>query len=393
MFNIKEAIQAEFPQVVDWYKHLHQYPEPSFEEYNTTDFIKEKLTEMGGFTLSQIMKTGVIAEIKGGKPGKTIALRADIDCLKMDELGTDYDFVSKKEGLMHGCGHDAHTTMLLGVAAVLSKYKDELPGTYRLLFQPAEELPPGGAIEYIKGGALEGVDYILGQHVMPTIPTGQIGVRTGAMMAASDRFDAVIKGSGGHASQPHLTIDPVAIAAQIVTNLQHIVSRELDPLDQLVISTTQFHAGSSAVNVIPGVAQIGGSVRSFSEHARQYAAKRIEEIIKSIAATHRATAEVEYSFGYDATINNAEVATTIRDIIAEEYGVDALPTIDPLMGAEDFSRYLRVVPGCFFFLGMRNEEKGYVHPIHHGCFRVDTEAMPMGMEVMLRGAIKLAESN
>ncbi|MBS4912537.1 MAG: amidohydrolase [Veillonella sp.] len=389
MFNIKDAIQTEFPQVVEWYQHLHQYPEPSFQEFETTEFIKARLTEMGGYTISQITPTGLIAEIKGAQPGNTIALRADIDCLRMQELG-DFEFASKKEGFMHGCGHDAHTVMLLGVAAILSKYQDQLQGTYRLLFQPGEEEFPGGAIEYIKGSALEGVDYILGQHVMPTIPTGQIGVRDGAMMAASDRFTAKIQGSGGHASQPHLAVDPVAIGAEVVANLQHIVSREIDPLDQLVVSVTQFHAGSSAVNVIPGTAELGGSVRSFSEHARSYAAKRIEEIIKSIAATHRATAEVNYVYGYDATINNAEVAKTIREIIETEFGANALPTIEPLMGAEDFSRYLRVVPGCFFFLGMRNEEKGFVHPIHHGCFRVDINALPIGMEVMLRGAVKLA---
>lgn len=390
MFNIKEAIQTQAPQVVEWYQHLHQNPEPSFEEYETTEFIKEQLTKMGGFTLSQITPTGVIAEIKGGLPGKTIALRADIDCLRMDELG-DIPFASKKPGLMHGCGHDSHTSMLLGVAAVLSQHKDELPGTYRLLFQPAEELPPGGAIEYIKGGALDGVDYILGQHVMPTVPSGQIGLLPGPMMAASDRFKVTIQGSGSHASQPHLGVDPVAIGAQIVTNLQQLVSRELDPLEQLVVSVTQFHAGSSAVNVIPGIAELGGSVRSFNEDIRQYAAKRIQEIIKDIAATHRATAEVEYVFGYDATVNNAEVANVVRSIISKEYGESALPTIAPLMGAEDFSRYLRVVPGCFYFLGMGNQEKGYTYPIHHGCFRVDPDAMPMGMEVMLRGAIALAQ--
>lgn len=388
MFNITEAIAAITPRVIAHYEHLHRHPEPSFEEFETTKYIIDELNAIGGFTLTQLTKTGVIADIDGGKPGKTIALRADIDCLRMDELN-DGPLVSEMPGLMHGCGHDAHTAMLLGVAAVISQYKEELPGHYRLLFQPAEETPPGGAIEYVKAHALDGVDYILGQHVMPTVPTGQIGLLPGAMMASSDRFKVVIKGSGGHASQPHMTIDPIAIGAEIITNLQHIVSRETDPLDQLVVSVTQFHGGST-FNVIPSEATLTGSVRSFNEERRQYASERIQEIINAVAHLHRASVDITYTFGYDATINNAEVAKKLRRVILDRYGEGSIPDLTPLMGAEDFSRYLKVVPGAFYFLGIGNAQKGYTHPIHHGCFRVDTDALPIGMEVMLRGGIELA---
>ncbi len=389
MFNITEAIAAKRDFVLDCYMHLHQYPEPSFEEFETTAFIREQLEKIGGYTITTPLKTGLVAEIKAPNPGKTIALRADIDALCMNETG-DTPFASKKEGVMHACGHDTHTSMLLGVAAVISEHINELSGTFRLLFQPAEEVPPGGAIEYIAKGVLEGVDYILGQHVMPFLPTGQIGLLPGSMMAASDRFDLIVKGSGGHASQPMNTLDPIAIGAQIINNLQHLVSRELDPLDQLVISVTNFHAGSRAYNIIPDTAELLGSVRTFKEDVRQNVAKRIEDTARTIAQAHRADIDFTYHFGYDPTTNNPEVAGIIKDLIIERYGQEALPDILPLMGAEDFSRYLRVVPGCFFFLGIGNEEKNYTAPLHHGHFRVDPEALPIGMEVMLRGAIKLS---
>jgi len=390
MFNLKEAIAEKQEVVIAHYQYLHQHPELSFEEINTTKYIREQLEKMGNYTITTPTKTGLVAEIKSPNPGKTIALRADIDCLPMLE-STNLPYTSQTEGLMHACGHDTHTAMLLGVATIISEHINELSGTFRLLFQPAEELPPGGAIEFIKAGVLEGVDYILGQHVMPTLPTGQIGLRKGPMMAASDRFEITIKGSGGHASLPHSAIDPIAIGAQIVTNLQQIVSRETDPLDNLVISTTNFHAGGSAYNVIPDDAVLRGSVRSYRDDTRQYAAKRIQEIATGIAQTHRASIECDYVFGYDATVNNDDVAGILQDIITEHFGKDALPTIEPLMGAEDFSRYLRIVPGAFYFLGIRNESKGLTSPIHNSCFQVDTAAFPIGMEVMLRGAIALSK--
>lgn len=388
MFNFEELIKKYEEQVLAWYTHLHQYPEPSFHEEETTKFIIEELEKMGVYELSRPSKTGVVADLKGGKPGKTIALRADIDALCMEELG-DAPFKSKKEGLMHGCGHDSHISMLLGVARILADLKDELPGNYRLLFQPAEEVLPGGAIEYVKAGVLDGVDYILGQHVMPHIPTGQFGLIGGPIMAASDCFFLTVKGRGGHASQPHLNIDAITTGAQIVSNLQHICSRETDPLAQVVISVTQFNGGT-AHNVMPQKVKIVGSVRTFDEKVRQHAVKRIEEISRLVAEANRCTIDFKYEFGYDATVNNEEVTDMVRDIIRDRWGDEALPKIIPLMGGEDFSRYLKVVPGTFYFLGIGNAGKGYTYPIHHGCFRVDTDALPLGIEVMLRGATTLA---
>lgn len=384
----KEKVNAYYDAMVAWYMHLHQYPELSFEEVKTTAYIVEQLEKLGGFTLSYISTTGVIADIQGGKRGKRIALRADIDCLAMQEK-TDLPFESTIHGCMHGCGHDSHTAVLLGVAAYLSEHKEELTGAYRLLFQPAEEEPPGGAIEYVNGGALDDVDYVLGQHVMPFLPSGTIGIRKGPMMASSDNFRIVVNGRGGHASQPHLTIDPIAIGTQIVTNLQQIHSRELDPLEQLVISVTKFHSGT-AVNVIPDRAVIEGSVRTYKDEVRTAAARRIEEIAKGIAVAHGADATVDYLYGYDSTVNHDAVVEVVQGVVREAYGDDALPEIQPLMGAEDFSRYLRVKPGAFFFTGIYNEEKGCIHPIHNGLFKVDTDAMKQAAYVMLATAERLA---
>lgn len=388
--NVKEECQAVKEQVVAWYQHLHQHPEPSFEEFETTQFIEDILRTLPGFTIKKVTPTGLIADLQGAQPGKTIALRADIDCLRMEEL-SDVEFRSKKEGLMHACGHDSHTAMLLGVAKILSDHREELTGTYRLLFQPAEELPPGGAIEFVKAGVLEDVDYVLGQHVMPFIPTGQFGLISGPAMAASDSFFITLKGSGGHASQPHATVDPIAVGIQLVASLQQIVAREVDPLDNAVVSVTQFHSGS-AINVIPEDAYITGSVRTFKEETRQFVAERIKKITSAICEAHRATAEIKYEFGYDATANDPAITEVVRQVITEQYGDTALPPIEPLMGAEDFSRYLRVVPGCYYMVGIGNEAKGLVAPTHHGCFRVDTDALPLGMSVMLESAFCLAKA-
>lgn len=383
-----EKMNTYFDSMLSWYKHLHQYPEVSFKEVKTTAYIVEQLEKLGGFTLSYISPTGVIADIAGGKPGKRIALRADIDCLAMQET-TDLPFKSTIDGCMHGCGHDSHTAVLLGIAAYLSEHKEELPGSYRLLFQPAEEEPPGGAIEYVKGGALNDVDYVLGQHVMPFLQSGTIGIRKGPMMASSDIFRIVVKGRGGHASQPHMTIDPIAIGTQIVTNLQQIHSRELDPMEQLVISTTKFHSGT-AVNVIPDTAIIEGSVRTYKDEVRALADRRIQEIAKGIALAHGADVDTEYIYGYDPTVNTDTVVEVVQDVVREAYGEAALPELQPLMGAEDFSRYLRVKPGAFFFTGIYNEEKGCVHAIHNGGFKVDTEGMKQAAYVMLATAERLA---
>lgn len=387
--HLPEITQGYKEQLINWYEHLHQYPEISYQEYKTTEYIRQELEKIGNYKIWQVMETGLIAEIEGAHVGNTVALRADIDALAMEER-LDIPFKSKHVGSMHGCGHDSHVTMLLGVAKFLSEHKEQLAGKYRLLFQPAEEIPPGGALTYIEKGALDDVDFILGQHVMPFLRTGEFAFVNGPIMAASDTIHLKVIGKGGHASQPQWNIDPITTAAQIVSNFQLIISRETSPFDQVVISITNFNGGEGAHNVMPNEATLVGSVRTFNEEVRQYVAKRLGEIATSVAAANRCEVEYNFEFGYDATINDDYVTDVVRAEIQDRLGVEALPKIQALMAGEDFSRYLRKVPGTFYFTGIKNEEKGYTYPLHNGEFRVDVDVLPLGVEVMLRGALKLA---
>lgn len=386
---VKDMIQQYEPQIMEWYRHLHQYPEPSFEEFETTAYLIQELGKLEHFTVRQLSKTGVIADIEGAKPGNRIAVRADIDALYTKEASA-IEFPSLKPDLMHACGHDGHTTMLLAVAKYLNDHQGELEGSFRLLFQPAEELPPGGAIEYVKLGALEGVDYVLGQHVMSLLDTGTFGMTDGPIMAASDTVTIKLTGKEGHASQPHLNVDVITTGCQIVNALQALVAREVDALENVVLSITNFHSGT-AHNIMPRHAELIGSIRTFNNEVRHYVAKRIEEIAKAIGTQTRCEVEVDYVFGYDPTINHPEVAHFVKGVLQRNFSDDAVMDVRPLMGAEDFSYYLNEVPGVYYFLGIKNEEKGFVHPIHHSAFQIDPPALLIGAEGLVVSALELAK--
>ncbi len=387
--KIREDAKEVMEQVISWRRHLHQFPEISFEEVETTKYIESVLTELGGFEISHPSPTGLVALLKGGKPGNTVALRADIDALPVTEQ-SGVDFPSQIDGKMHACGHDSHTAMLLGVAAVLSKKKEELCGTYKLIFQAAEELLPGGAKPLVEAGVVDDCDVILGQHVMPFLPAGQIGLIPGPIMASADSLTFTVRGKGGHAAFPHLAIDPITIAAQVITNMQLLVSRERNPIDPVVVSISSLHAGT-AHNIIPNEATMLGTVRTFNEETRARTAKRLEEIARLVAEAHGATIEWDYLFGYSPTINNKEVAETMISLINDTCGPNVVQTVDPMMPAEDFSAYLKRIPGCFFFLGIGNEEKGCTYDLHHPKFRLDEDALALGISVMLTGAFHFAE--
>jgi amidohydrolase len=328
-----------------------------------------------------------MARLIGQQPGKVIALRADMDALSIQEEN-DFDFVSQNSGVMHACGHDGHTAMLLGAAKILTKLKDQIKGEVRFLFQHAEELPPGGAQEMVKAGVLEGVDMIIGCHLMSTLPLGKIGLSYGPMMAGADTFQISVVGKGGHASQPELTIDPIAIGTQVVTNLQQIVSRNLDAHEPLVISVTQFQAGS-AINVIPSRVSIGGSVRSFNQELREKIPNFIERIVKGITEAHGATYEFEYQFGYAPTINDEEITRLIDEVVCELFSEESRELIKPIMGSEDFSAYQKVVPGSFILIGAGNEEEGIIYPHHHPKFTIDEQALQHGVKLFIHGTMKL----
>ncbi|WAH38814.1 M20 family metallopeptidase [Alicyclobacillus dauci] len=376
--SLDALVERETENVVKWRRYLHQNPERSFEEEKTAQFVFETLESFGGLELSRPTKTSVLAKLHGAAPGPVIAIRADMDALPITEEN-NFEFVSQNPGTMHACGHDGHTAMLLGTAKILSGLKDQIHGEVRFIFQHAEELTPGGAQELVDVGVMQGVDAVYGIHLWSPLEVGKIAIRAGAFMAAPDEFWVTIQGKGGHAAQPHYTVDPVVIGAQVVTNLQHVVSRNMDPLDPVVLSVTQFHAGT-AHNVIPDKVELNGTVRSFKAELRTEVPKLMEQIIKGITEAHGATYEFRYEKGYRPVINDEQVTSTVRETLVEIFGEEIVIEGEQHMGGEDFSAYQQKAPGVFFNVGAGNVEKGIVYPHHHPKFTIDEASLPMGVK-------------
>ena len=364
---------------------LASNPELSFEEEKTSQFVIYIGLVWRTGTLRPT-KTSVVARLKGAFPGPVLAIRADMDALPITEEN-QCDFASKTPGKMHACGHDGHTAMLLGTAKILSGLADKIHGEVRFIFQHAEELFPGGAQQMVDAGVMEGVDSVIGIHLWSPLEVGKIAVRSGPFMAAPDTFYITIRGKGGHAAQPHATVDPIVIAAQVVTNLQHIVSRNTDPLDPLVLSVTQFHAGT-AHNIIPETVELNGTVRSFKPELRTEVPRRMEQIVKGITEAHGATYEFRYEQGYRPVINDEAVTEKVRQALIEVFGEDVVIEGEPHMGGEDFSAYQSVAPGTFFNVGAGNVEKGIVYPHHHPKFTIDEDSLPMGVEAFVGIVLK-----
>ena len=389
MTNVDDLIAQVHDKVITWRRHLHKHPELSYQEEKTAQFVYDTLCALGNLEVTRPTKTSVMARLIGGRPGKVLALRADMDALAVQEEN-NFEFVSQNDGVMHACGHDAHTAMLLGTATILSQLQDQIQGEVRFLFQHAEELFPGGSRELIRAGAMSGVDRIIGLHVMSHIPVGKIGIIYGPAMASSDTFDAIIQGRGGHASQPHVTVDPIAVGSQVVTNLQHIVSRGVDPLEKLVVSVTTFHGGT-ANNIIPDTVTLQGSIRSFSKDVRMQAAEQIDRVFAGITAAHGASYTLKYNYGYDSVNNDAAITKIIEETVEELWGKEAVINMAPLMGGEDFAFYLNEAPGCFVFLGAGNPEQGVVYPMHHPKFTIDEASLAIGVKLSVHAALKLLD--
>ena len=323
-------------------------------------------------------KTGVIGKIHGKTEGPVIALRADIDALPMTETN-DLPFVSVNKGAMHSCGHDGHAAMLLGIAKLFSEKTEQLKGTLVCIFQHAEEVPPGGAIEMVRAGVMEGVDEIYGIHLSSNYPTGKFGVVSGPLTSATDRFDIKVIGKGGHSSLPEQCVDPIVAAAQIVTGLQNIVARRISAYDTAVLSVCQIHGGD-AYNIIPGEVTITGSVRTFSKELRNNMPVMIKEISDGIAASMGAKCEVSYERGYDSVINDEALTDTAREVIADWFGQEAVLEIQPVMPGEDFSAFTEAAgcPGVFVEIGTRNEEKGTTRPHHNTTYLMDEDGLYYG---------------
>ncbi|NLU24650.1 MAG: amidohydrolase [Clostridiales bacterium] len=375
-----QEVLALAPQVIQWRRRMHQHPELSFQEFSTTDFLKEELQKIPGLVLETPTKTGVVAVLKGTHPGRTIALRADIDALPIQEE-TELPFASDTRGVMHACGHDGHAAMLLAAAVLLAKKREQLWGEVRFLFQHAEELPPGGAAEMARAGVMAGVDEAYSLHLSSTFPTGTFGVRAGALTSATDRFDIRIIGKGGHSAFPETCVDPIVIAAQVITALQTVVSRRIRAVEPAVVSVCMLSAGQ-AYNIIPGEVDITGSTRTFDRDTREKLPAVLEQLARGICEANGGACECKFTKGYASVINDKELTRNSRQIIADTFGDGAVLEIDPLMPGEDFSSLLDHCPGFFVELGARNEETGCTVPHHNSKYRMDEDALPYGTEYL-----------
>lgn len=368
--------------MLGWRRHLHREPELSFQERKTTDYILEQLRGVEGLELRTPTKTGVVAVLRGAYPGRAIALRADIDALPIREE-TGLPFSSRTDGVMHACGHDGHTAMQLAAAVILAQKRERLHGEVRFLFQPAEELPPGGAAEMKKAGVTNGVSEIYGMHLSSSFPTGTFGVRAGALTSATDRFDVRIIGKGGHSAFPETCVDPVVTAAQLITALQTVVSRRIRAVEPAVVSVCMLSAGH-AYNIIPGEVSLTGSTRTFDQNTREALPAMLERIVRGVCEAGGAAYEFRFEKGYASVVNDAALTAHARQLIEDTFGSASVLAIDPLMPGEDFSAFLDGCPGFFVELGARNEELGCTVPHHNSRYLMDENALRYGVEYLCR---------
>ena len=390
MASTLDRLQADIdeilPGVIADRRHFHEHPELGFQEFETAKVVAERLRSLGVEDVrTGIATTGVTGLVRGqkGGDGKVVMVRADMDALPILEEN-EVDYASQNPGTMHACGHDAHTAMLLGVTRVLMDRREEFSGTVKVLFQPAEE-GGGGAKVMIDEGALSDpdVDLVFGMHVDQSSPVGTVSLRPGASLAAADRFQVTIKGRGGHGAYPHQTVDPIVVGAHIVTALQTIVAREVDPIQPAVVTVGALIAGE-AFNVIPDTAELRGTLRSFDPTVRQHLAEAVERLVRGVASAMRAEVDFRYVPGYPATINDPEMAALVRQVAVETLGEGRVEDAERHMGAEDFSYFLEEKPGAFFFVGTQNIERGLTWGHHHPRFDIDEEGMKTGIEVMTR---------
>ncbi len=383
--NVKELAKEQESYVIQCRHYLHSHPELSTKEVNTTRFIKEELEKMGVEVQEFEGITGCVGTIKGDKPGKTVMLRADIDALPITE-NPGKSYCSLNPGVMHACGHDCHTSMLLGAAKILSAHRDEIHGTVKLIFQMAEEIGRKSE-EYVKRGALEGVDAIFGMHIWSAVPAGKVNFESGERMACSDRFTIKIHGKSSHGSAPHEGKDAIIAGAAAIQALQTIPSRINNPFNALVVTVGIFNGGTKE-NIIADQAELTGTVRAFNREFRNSMPEVIKSVVEPVVKGYGCSAEVDYYFGPSPLINDHEDLVQIaRGAASKEMGEDALIPLKKMTGAEDFSVYMETVPGVFGYLGCRNEEKGIIAAHHHSAFDVDEDVLYHGTGIYVQFAL------
>ena len=385
MVDIRQLVSEHKELVINTRRDLHRIPETAYTEKKTSAYVAEYLNREGLEVQTGIATYGVVALLKTGRPGPTLLLRADMDALPVTEE-TGLSFASTHEGVMHACGHDAHVAMVLVAASVLNRIKDELNGTIKFLFQPAEE-GPGGAKPMIDAGVLENpkVDFSIGCHIWPEIPEGTIGVRSGPFMAAMDRFDIKIIGRGGHGAMPHMCVDALEVGTQVVNALQRISSRHLNPLEPAVVTVGMFQAGT-AFNIIPGDAKLSGTTRTFNLDIWNSWEERLEKVVRGVCESMGAQFELVFAKGYPPTINNDAMAEVIRRCAQQTVGKDNVVEPERTMGGEDMSYFLQQSKGCFYVLGAGRQE---FTPVHNPRFDFNEDVLAFGVEVHCRTAMDL----
>ena len=387
---IRDAAHALAEETVRTRRDFHQHPEIAFEEVRTSGVIAERLASLNLDVRREVGKTGVVAVLDSGRAGKTVLARADIDALPIHDEKT-VEYRSSVDGTMHACGHDGHAAVLLSVAKILTERKEDLSGKVVFIFQPAEEIV-GGARAMLADGALRGleVDASIGLHLSSQFPTGTVAVRSGPSMAATDSFRLFVVGKGGHAARPHETVDPILIAAHLITGLQSLVSRESDPLDNAVISLTSVHGGT-AYNIIPENVEIKGTLRTFLPETRTYLQGRIQRFSEDLAQSMRGAVGLEWVTQSPAVVNDAVMTERLRSVAREVVGEERLLESPQIMGGDDMALWLHKAPGCYFFVGARDEEKGSHYAHHHPMFDLDEDALPVAVEVLARGVLEFLQ--
>lgn len=378
--QISQTVKSVQEEAIDVRRTIHRHPELGFEEEQTSSLVSDKLREWEIPHESNIAETGVVGFVEGEENGPTIMLRADMDALPIQEEA-DVPYKSTRDGVMHACGHDAHTSILLHTAKILAENRDQLNGNVKLIFQPAEE-GPGGAKPMIEEGVLESpeVEAAFGLHLWNPLPVGNLGIQSGPLMACADRFQVTVQGKGGHGARPHEAVDPVACSSQIISTLQSIASRETDPVGTVVISVGKIEGGSR-FNVIPDEVFFEGTVRTFDEEYRKTIPERIERICDQVAAAYRCEANLNYIDLYPPTINDRKMTDLVRKTAQDVVDPEHIHQNCQTLGGEDMSFFLNEVPGCYFFVGSGLPDEDHI-PHHRSDFKIDERAIPVGIEMM-----------